>query len=258
VPVVHTVYGSKTGICQEFDSKTIERVDKMKGVLVADLCQGRFEADRLQKYLKKNIIVLITGSKFFRGPPFSGGVLVSKSIMKELQDMGANAKVPAGLNSFIGKNEIPRELPAWREQINDNQNPALALRWAAALAEMEPTLSIPSDVRLAATANWRMAVIENIKKYQNLSYFSAAEDTPSIVSVRIKHPETGAWMVKSELSKIFLALTLDVSSKFPAEHSEVTSKICFTGQPVLISKTEAVLRIALGSDSLRNFIMNKE
>ena len=62
---------------------------------------------------------------------------------------------------------------------------------------------------------WRMAVIENLKNYPNLSYFSAAEDTPSIVSVRIKHPDTGAWMVKAELAKIFKALTLDVSMQYP-------------------------------------------
>jgi hypothetical protein len=48
----------------------------MRGVLVADLCQGRFEKERLHDYLEKNVVVLITGSKFFRGPPFSGGVLI--------------------------------------------------------------------------------------------------------------------------------------------------------------------------------------
>lgn len=143
VPLVHTVYGSKTGICQEFDNSIVDRVDSMRGVLVADLCQGRFEKQRLTSYLKKNVVVLITGSKFFRGPPFSGGVLVSKTIMKELQEMGNNVEISAGLNSFIGKNEIPRELPSWRDQMGDNQNPALALRWVAALAEMEPTLAIP-------------------------------------------------------------------------------------------------------------------
>lgn len=65
-------------------------------------------------------------------------------------------------------------------------------------------------------------------------------------------------MIKSELVKIFKDQTLDVSSQYPQEQSEITSKICFTGQPVLISKQEAVLRIALGSDSLRSFIENPE
>ena len=59
-------------------------------------------------------------------------------------------------------------------------------------------------------------------------------------------------MVKSELAKVFKAMTLDMSSKFPK--NDIASRICYTGQPVLISKEEAVLRIALGSDSLREYI----
>jgi hypothetical protein len=56
----------------------------MKGLLVADMCQGRFEKERLLEYLSKNVVVLITGSKFFRGPPFSGAVIVPSVIMEEL------------------------------------------------------------------------------------------------------------------------------------------------------------------------------
>ena len=89
-----------------------------------------------------------------------------------------------------------------------------------------------------------------VKKHPNLDYFDEAEDTASIVSVRIKHPDTGKWMVKAELAKVFRAMTLDMGDKFP-ERKALASKICFTGQPVLISDEQAVLRIALGSDSLR-------
>ena len=113
----------------------------------------------------------------------------------------------------------------------------------AALAEMEPTLSIPKNTREEATSNWRESVIDMVKSHENLNYFSEAEDTASIVSVRIKHPETGAWMVKAELAKVFRAMTLDMdktlSEKVPdlTEHEHhLLSKICFIGQPVLISK----------------------
>lgn len=165
--------------------------------------------------------------------------------------------MPHSLNTFIGKAELPRELSAWRDQVEDNQNPGLALRWVAALAEMGPTLRIPQDVRQKATETWRESVTKMIDEMPNLDYFAAAADTPSIVSVRIKHPETGKWMVKSELAKVFKAMTLDMSEKFP-EEKELSSQICFTGQPVLISNEEAVLRIALGSDSLRQVIDDLE
>lgn len=96
-------------------------------------------------------------------------------------------------------------------------------------------------------------MIKELGEYKNLDYFSEAEDTPSIVSLRIKHPDTGAWMNKSELAKVFKAMTLDMSGQF-GNADPIASKICFTGQPVLINQEQAVLRIALGSDSLRAFV----
>lgn len=220
---------------------------------MVDACQGRFEIDWLNEQLNQGTIVLITGSKFFRGPPFSGGVLVPAPLMAKLEAAQEKSKVPSGLNTFIGKAELPRELQSWRDQVEDNQNPGLALRWVAALAEMEPTLSIPKEVREKATDAWRQSVIKMVKAHAELDYFAAAEDTASIVSLRIRHPDTGKWMDKSQLAKVFKAMTLDMSDKFP-DDKDLASKICFTGQPVLISKEEAVLRIALGSDSLRQVI----
>jgi hypothetical protein len=46
-----------------------------------------------------------------------------------------------------------------------------------------------------------------------------------------------------------------MSKTFPDE--ETASEICFTGQPVLISPEKAVMRIALGSDSLRQVMDDK-
>lgn len=143
VPVVHTVYGSKTGITHELDQDTYEKVQSLNGILCVDACQGRFRDSMLKELVDINAIVLITGSKFYRGPPFSGAVIVPAEIMARLQMMGSDIKIPYGLNTFIGQAEIPRELPRWREQIRENLNPGLALRWVASLAEMGPTLSIP-------------------------------------------------------------------------------------------------------------------
>lgn len=122
---------------------------------------------------------------------------------------------------------------------------------------MEHTLSIPADLRKQATSTWRQSVIELVQRHPILDYYQAAEDTPSIVSVRIKHPKTGKWLKKGELAHVFKALTLDMSHKF-SDNKDLAATICFIGQPVLISKDEAVLRIALGSDSLRQVIEDKK
>jgi len=96
-------------------------------------------------------------------------------------------------------------------------------------------MAIPEDIRKKATKTWRNEVIRMIGDHPNLSYFEAAKDTDSIVSLCIKHPDTDNWMTKSELAPVFKAMTLDMSDKFP-EEKELASKVMFTGQPVFISK----------------------
>ena len=173
----------------------------------------------LHELMESDALVLITGSKYYRGPPFSGATIIPASFMEKLINLEGDDLVPAGLNTFIGKNEIPRELPNFRKTVANNQNPGLALRWIAALAEMEPTFKYDFELRNKTTNSWRHAVIEEINKFENLSYFSEAEDTSSVISVCIRHPDTGNWMAKSELGKVFLAMTLDMSMLSEADQS---------------------------------------
>ena len=151
-PILHSVYGSSTGIQKGFQYQFKQRVEALGGVMVANAVQGRLEKWWLNDLLSQNAIVMTSGSRFYKGPPHSGAVFVPPKIMKQIQDVDNeeiqrewdNKLIPAGLNSFFGKNEFPRHLKTWRDNINDNQNPGLALRWVAALAEMEPTLAIPT------------------------------------------------------------------------------------------------------------------
>ena len=108
-------------------------------------------------------------------------------------------------------------------------NNGLALRWVAALAEMEATGKLSEDHRFDLTTKWRSEVINLVKKEACLDYFEAAHDTDSIVSIRVKNQEgERPWLKKSELAKIFKAMTLDMSDKFP-DHKEVAQRICFIG-----------------------------
>jgi hypothetical protein len=84
LPVIHTVYGSKTGITHELDQKTLLKMKSLNGVHVVDACQGRFKDSYLRELLEDQAIILITGSKFYRGPPFSGGVIIPAETMAQL------------------------------------------------------------------------------------------------------------------------------------------------------------------------------
>jgi hypothetical protein len=70
--------------------------------MVVDACQGRFEKKMVKDLLDANAITLYTGSKFFRGPPFSGAVFVPAKIMNQLKELDVEQPVPAGLCSFMG------------------------------------------------------------------------------------------------------------------------------------------------------------
>ena len=47
-------------------------------------------------------------------------MFVPESIMKKIKDMKDDFKMPVGLNTFMGKTEIPRELSHLRDQMEDN------------------------------------------------------------------------------------------------------------------------------------------
>lgn len=72
--VLHFVHCSKTGLQApnfQFFFK-MKRKYKEKLVAVVDAAQSRISLSLINEYLKKNFCVLLTGSKFFSGPPFSG------------------------------------------------------------------------------------------------------------------------------------------------------------------------------------------
>jgi len=100
VPIIHTVFGSKTGICEKFPKEQVEKVKSLNGLFVLDACQARFREHVIQDALQYDCCVLITGSKFFRGPPFSGAVLIPKHIVDKAKS--TKTSLPHGLHTFIG------------------------------------------------------------------------------------------------------------------------------------------------------------
>ena len=75
--------------------------------------------------------------------------------------------MPAGLRQFLTANEVPPALADWRSALSQTDNIGLALRWVAALEEMEPFLEIPEVVRDAAMVAWHDGVKELLGQYTN-------------------------------------------------------------------------------------------
>ena len=88
VAIIHIVCGTKTGLvypsmpCIEtLIMKYPERI-----IVVVDACQLRCKLNYIQKYINLGFIVLITGSKFYTGPPFSGAVLLPKILSLQIEN----------------------------------------------------------------------------------------------------------------------------------------------------------------------------
>lgn len=245
VPIVHCVQGSKTGIFEPYPATNFgDMVSTRDAFIVVDACQGRFKEEWLEEYLRKNAIVLITGSKFFRGPPFSGAVLVPGSIMERL--IMTDVDMPAGLQRFLTANDVPPALADWRNGLKDVDNLGLALRWVAALEEMEPYLELPGSVRDSAISTWHAALVEMLGQHQGALEHMENMDCPTIVSVRLKR-KNGGYLTVAESKKVFEWMTQDLSGKLD---SPVAARRCYIGQPVSLTSDECVVRVAAGSDAI--------
>jgi hypothetical protein len=123
--VVYLTHSTKTGL--------IAPVTPPGGAdVIVDACQARIEPETVAAYLRRGWPVVVTGSKFFGGPAFSGAVLFPL------------ARLPA-----IGQRPLP---PA----LGDAAKLGTVLRWMAALGVIdafEPlTAAIPKILSDRATA----------------------------------------------------------------------------------------------------------
>ena len=85
VPVVHKMYGNRK--VKEKESRFIEKVKTVGGLVFTDCVRGVLENFEPAKMLEQDEIVTITGSKFFRGPLNAEAVIVPESIMAKLKEL---------------------------------------------------------------------------------------------------------------------------------------------------------------------------
>jgi hypothetical protein len=118
-PVITLTYGSKTGLVAPL------RIPPGANVIV-DACQLRVAPSVIRACLRNGWPVVITGSKYLGGPPFSGAVLL-----------------PAGRFTSIRLHALAR----WRRTVlAPAQSAGPLLRWVAAtegLSDAEPPYQIP-------------------------------------------------------------------------------------------------------------------
>ncbi len=228
--------------------------------IVVDACQARLSARSVNAYMRLNAVVLVTGSKFFTGPPFAGALLLPEAIVRRLDQ----AALPEGLEAYFGRDEFPEDCRA-AARLPACGNYGLSLRWHAALAEMHAFATVPparraeilrgfgAVVRAAIAASPALDLLEAPEIIRHASD-EAWERLPSIFTFLIRAPhDPGRCLTPVEARCLYLWLNADLSAVLPGHAAG--ARICHIGQPVRLPQPDeagseafmGVLRVSAGA-----------
>jgi hypothetical protein len=223
--------------------------------IVVDACQMRLSRARLRDYLNRGYMVLVTGSKFFGGPAFSGALLLPGCISCPREQGEALAD---GLRDYAGRSDWPK---AWalRSRFSNQPNLGQWLRWEASLEEIGAYYRIPAAFRTSALTQLRDGVTSLMERSPSF-HLVAASDTaqgdddeefscPTILPFMVRR--RGAAISADDCLLLYRALARDLGDVLggSAQDQEILRRRCLIGQPVRIDGAQpgAVLRLCLGA-----------
>lgn len=250
-PLVHVIHRSKTGIV----TPSLTAVDAVIAAfgasvdLVVDACQGRISPDTIAAYLARGASILLTGSKFIGGPPFSAWALVPAPLSAR---MNTGTDAPAGLSHFFARGDMPTGWHDTNAVLPSRTNFGLLLRLEAALFELERLLAMPMDrvdtvIRAFTTAMGNLPTAMPFRLLEGSADEYAAGDhlnqlSPAhpldrkmlyVIKLTDRIPGTGAALDIEQARAVYRALYTDMSDAFAKPHDAlVAAEICHVGQPV--------------------------
>jgi selenocysteine lyase/cysteine desulfurase len=270
--IVHRIAHSKTGVFAP-SLGCLRRLADRHGsqvMVVVDAAQGRISASTLRRHLASGDLVLLTGSKFYGGPPFSGAVLVPGSASPAGR---APIPVPEGLFDYLSAGDLPRTWQGMRALCAQRHNLGLLLRWTAALSEIRAYRAVPRAVQWEVIAAFGASVRQRLQRSsrvrldaaQAMSFPGDAEPQEALQTVfsfSLHRREGGQdrSLGVTELRQIARRLSVETASWVRGDiHPSAWAALspCFhVGQPVGLSPagadTPAVLRVAIGATLVRS------
>jgi len=224
--------------------------------LVVDACQMRLGCRRLRAYLERGAMVLITGSKFYGGPAFSGALLVPGMLSRALQRC---CGVAEGLFDYVGRSDWPVAWTALRARSEPRLNLGQWLRWEAALEEIAAYHQVPDGFRAFALGELGRAIEHRLIQSPALrpliaEYGDADGEEfaqPTIFPVALQRD--GQLLAVEDCQQVYRALRRDMSSVIGANADDraIAERRCLVGQPVRIERSgvapTAVLRLCIGA-----------
>ena len=269
--LLHLLDSSKTGI----GGPSIEVVRELKRTypgsveVIVDAAQMRLGRAALHRYLKNDFMVLISGSKFFTGAPFSGGLIIPPSVSNMVDELES---LPSGLSAYGTKFDFPARWKKISENLSSSPNIGMLFRWQSAMWEIKAFYSVSALDQFNTMNDFGQAILKIVDKNQDTELVMAPppsrgapdlelswDQLPSIFTFfvyRTDH-ETGfrTLLTYDEARFAYKFLNMNIAKFLPVHASEndhyLASKRCHIGQPVKIHKEDGewvgALRIATGA-----------
>ncbi|HEY1877989.1 MAG TPA: hypothetical protein VGG66_10985 [Rhizomicrobium sp.] len=220
--------------------------------IVADACQLRTGRARLKELLSKGRLVLVTGSKFFTGPAFSGALLVPLGLAARL----ALTNAPSGhLAGYATSFDWPEEWAGLRYKFSHHFNFGQWLRWEAALEEMRLYYAVPRDFRDHVAQVFREEMQCLVGSSRHLAFLDGgAEFAPASSTIYplllMKDDDS---LSAEACAGIYRAMRRDLSAcGASAKESDLLRLACRIGQPVALAHGKAALRFSLSARIVRD------
>jgi len=229
--------------------------------VVIDAAQMRLGLKRLHAYVEQGFIVLITGSKFFTGAPFSGALILPPAVAARCRVLD---QVPAGFSDYSNASDWPPAFAGLRAALPARSNLGQWARWVAALEEMRAYFAVPKGFREFALRQFaevvpRLIAAERSCEALRLGEEPATDASDEEFAVRTIFPffvrGNGRLLSQAQAAIIYRALNDDVAGLLPSTLPPMlrllAARRCHIGQPVAVadgpSRFVGALRISAGA-----------
>lgn len=274
--VLHTMDQSKLGY-QSPSEELLNKLDSLKGLsiqVIVDAAQLRLDPSDIQKYLSKGYIVSTTGSKYFTGPPYSGALIIPKSVSKLIHSINTN--LPKGLIAYYHHSDWPI---SWScsNALSEGYNYGSYMRWNAAIVEMDRYFKTPILYRNMGIEMFCNFVEDSIKEASFLQpiYGDEAKSKSykskefGLRNIRTIFPffilENNEALSVENVKKLYTLLNSDLSEQFQDASLEIirlAAQKCHIGQAVNVKYgnniDSAILRISLGARVISESWVNRD
>jgi hypothetical protein len=256
--LLHLVYRSKTGVITPDVDNIVALKSKWGKSLniVVDCCQMRVTSEKINYFLENDFMVLITGSKFYSGPPFSAALLVKDDTCLEVVD---NFAPPLGFSQFFSRFDFPEKLIKLRESGFPNPNWGLILRWQAAIFEIKEFYDLDRQYFHDYFIEFYLAYSALVDQSPYTENFS--DITPQMGDLENSFSTTVntffiknrfRYLSESEVRMIYHLMTRNCSDiHSDQDYKDILSSCCHLGQPVRVKENDSyvlgTLRISISS-----------